>query len=316
MNHLPNFFLAGAPKTGTTSLYYYLKQHPDIYMSPVKEPCFFASEMRAENFSPEFSTAIRQSSQNLVKYLEGPMSGPSPGGIVTERDDYLKLFKNVGTEKAIGEASVCYLWSATAPAHIHAEIPQAKIVLILRDPAERAFSQYLQYAVSGLLTHSFRRHVELCLRNEAPTLGLVRPFLEYGLYYEQVKRYLDLFSSNNVRIYIHETAWQNPASLLRDLFGFLGVDFSVKVDTSKRALERRAPKSMLIQHLMKKTGLSHRIKKVLPTSLQGNLRSALFKQKQSLRLDPDDRRYIQEHYRADIQGLSSLLKRDLGAWLV
>jgi hypothetical protein len=142
--HLPNFFLVGAPKTGTTSLYHYLKQHPDIYLSAVKEPCFFASEMRPDNFSQEFATSIRLSSQNLLKYLDGPMSGPNPGGIITDWSHYLELFKNVSTETAIGEASVCYLWSATAAGNIHARIPHAKIVVILRDPVERAFSQYLQ----------------------------------------------------------------------------------------------------------------------------------------------------------------------------
>ncbi len=315
MSHLPNFILAGAPKTGTTSLYSYLKQHPDIYMSPVKEPCFFASEMRAENFGPKFATEIGLSSQKIGKYLEGPMSGPSPGGIVTDWNDYLKLFKSVRSEKAIGEASVCYLWSPAAPANIHAKIPQAKIILILRDPAERAFSQYLQYAASGLLTHSFRRHIELCLHNRTSTFGPFRPFLEYGLYYEQVKRYLDLFSPNNVRIYFHEEAWQTPGSFLEDLFGFLDVDSGVEVDTSERSLERRSPKSMLIHRLMKKSGLVPQIKKLLPSSVQARLRGELFKTRELLRLDPDDRRQLQEFYRADIQDLSALLRTDLSRWL-
>ena len=313
--HLPNFFLVGAPKSGTTSLYHYLKQHPEIYLSPVKEPCFFASEMRADNFSREFSNTMMLSTRNLQTYLDGPMSGPNPGGIVTDWNEYLKLFKNAGGEKAIGEASVCYLWSPTAASNIHAQIPQAKIVVILRDPVERAFSQYLQYAVSGLLTHGFRQHIELCLRTTDPSFGLLRPFLEYGLYYEQVKRYLDFFSHAHLRIYLYEEAWRSPARLLKDLFVFLGVDSCFDVDTSVRNLQRRAPKAMAMHYVLRKSGLVPGIKKLIPASLHSRLRAALFKQKPSLQLDAKDRQYALEYYRADIQKLSSLLGRDLSLWL-
>jgi hypothetical protein len=312
---LPNFFLAGAPKTGTTSLYHYLRQHPDIYLTAVKEPCFFATEMRPDNFSRQFAVSMRQSSLNLLKYLDGPMSGHNPGGIITDWNRYLELFKNVTTETAIGEASACYLWSAKAPANIHAQIPNAKIVVILRDPVERAFSQYLQYAAGGLLTRGFRQHVDLCLRNNAPIFGLLSPFLEYGLYYEQVKRYLDLFSPPQVRIYLYEEAWRNPQQLLRDLFCFLGVDVQVEVDTSVRSLQRRAPKWTSMQYLLRKSGLLPVVKRLLPASFQEHLRAALFRQKSSLQLDPKDRQYVIEYYRDDIQNLSNLLGRDLGAWL-
>jgi hypothetical protein len=258
---------------------------------------------------------MSESSRNLLRYLDGPMSGPNPGGIVTHWDDYLKLFKNVSSEKAIGEASVCYLWSSTAAGNIHAQIPEAKIIAILRDPVERAFSQYLQYAVSGLVKRSFRRHIELCLRNTSPTFGPFRPFLEYGLYYEQVKRYLALFPRANVRIYLYEEAWRSSAQLLEDLFDFLGVDSSVEVDTSVRNLQRRAPKVMTMHYLLKKSGLAPAIKRLLPPSLSRHLRAALYKQKLSLHLDPKDRQLTLEYYRADIQKLSCLLERDLSMWL-
>ena len=314
-SRLPNFFLVGAPKTGTTSLCNYLRQHPEIYISPVKEPCYFASEMRAGNFTPPFASSARLSSRNLLKYIEGPMSGPSPGGIVSDGNEYRKLFKNVGVEKAIGEASVCYLWSPTAPANIHAQVPEAKIVVILRDPVERAFSQYLQYAASGLLTSTFRQHIERCLRNTDPAFGPLRPFLEYGLYYHQLKRYLDAFSSARVRIYFYEEAWQSPSSFLQNLFCFLGVDPQFPVDTSVKDLERRAPKAMPLHYLFKKSGLTPATKKLLPPSWQASLRSALFKQKPSLQLAPQDRLYMIDYYRDDIQKLSSLVGRDFSAWL-
>src|SRR5579863_966303 len=114
---VPNFFIAGAPKAGTTSLYHYLRQHPQIYMSPVKEPVYFSSEVRPAGFAKQFRPAAEKSSENLRAELDRPATGAPLEGIVGEWTDYLKLFRNARAEFAAGEASVCYLWSATAAAN-------------------------------------------------------------------------------------------------------------------------------------------------------------------------------------------------------
>ena len=103
---LPNFFIVGVPKTGTTSLHKYLCQHPEIYMSPVKEPCFFATVVRLARVSDALEASATRRDDELRAYLEESMSGPAPTGIITEWTDYLKLFRHVGTQKATGEASV------------------------------------------------------------------------------------------------------------------------------------------------------------------------------------------------------------------
>ena len=103
---LPNFFIVGAPKAGSTSLYHYLDQHPDIYMSPIKEPNYFATEIRPEIFSEDLLPRVEADLRALQEYLQGPMREKRLGGLVTEWDDYLKLFQNVKEERAIGEASV------------------------------------------------------------------------------------------------------------------------------------------------------------------------------------------------------------------
>src|SRR5947208_3535630 len=100
--------------------------------------------MRPQNFEPAYRQRIQEKINELRAHLHGSASGQPPSGITTDWDDYVRLFRGVTTEKAIGEGSVSYLWSKTAPAAIHSTIPGAKIVAILRDPAERAFSQYLQ----------------------------------------------------------------------------------------------------------------------------------------------------------------------------
>ena len=100
--HEPNFFIVGAPKAGTTSLYHYLAQHPDIYMSPLKEPTYFSLELRPENFEQKTRARVEQSIEEVRRYVHGPMKERRSNGIVCEWEDYLRLFAGVTTQRAIG----------------------------------------------------------------------------------------------------------------------------------------------------------------------------------------------------------------------
>ena len=119
---LPNFLVIGAAKSGTSSLYMYLKQHPEIYMSPIKEPHFFSFDDES-------------------KMTKGP--GDPIHKAITNFDDYQAQFDGVTDEKAIGEASTSYLYRPEAPGRIHAMLPDAKLIVILRNPVDRAFSAYM-----------------------------------------------------------------------------------------------------------------------------------------------------------------------------
>ena len=284
-------------------------------MSPVKEPCYFASEVRGEALSKEFEYVAKKSNLRMREYLEGPMAGAAPGGIVANWEDYLKLFKNVDSETAIGEASVCYLWSPTAAANIRSRIAEPKIVMILRNPAERAFSQYLHYAADGLVRRSFREHIECSARNTRQEFNTLYPFLEYGRYYAQVKVYLGLFPRANVRIYLYEEAWNDPARFLKSIFEYLNVDSGFRADVSRQSLQRRAPRALIGHYLLRKSGIAARLKALLPAAIREGVRRSLFKSRNSLRMDAPDRRYLCDYYRDDVEKLSSLLDRDLGAWL-
>src|SRR5256885_834533 len=111
MSRLPTFFIVGAPKAGTTSLYHYLDQHPQIYMSAIQEPNYFALEIRPENCDPGLRGDLERDNAGLREFLAGPRLEKRFGGIVTDWDDYLRLFANAGeTVTELGEASVCYLW--------------------------------------------------------------------------------------------------------------------------------------------------------------------------------------------------------------
>ena len=131
---LPNFFIAGVPKAGTTSLHRYLCQHPQVYMSPIKEPTFFAA---ADLLSQDdFRRRQERERAALQSYLAGPQAGPAPL-YVTDWDDYLKLFRNVQDETAIGDASAGYFWLPSAAGAIRAKVPDARLIFMLRDPADR-----------------------------------------------------------------------------------------------------------------------------------------------------------------------------------
>src|SRR5206468_8966707 len=101
----PNFFLVGAGKAGTTSLFHYLDQHPDIYMSPLKEPSYFSLESRPENMAPSFRALGHEIEQRTRTYLRGPMQQKMAGGIVRDWDDYMRLYLNAHNQRAARDAS-------------------------------------------------------------------------------------------------------------------------------------------------------------------------------------------------------------------
>src|SRR5579871_3433321 len=111
----PNFFLVGAQKAGTSSVYAYLKQHPDIFLPAIKEPHFFSQVVPISHYEPIFLPSVLNEA------------------------DYLRLYRDACGFSAIGDASVSYLWDPEAPQRIHARMPQARILIVLRDPVERAY---------------------------------------------------------------------------------------------------------------------------------------------------------------------------------
>jgi len=312
---LPNFFIVGAGKAGTTSLYSYLRQHPDIYMSPVKEPCYFATEIRAEVMARSVQQHVALQSRELPKVLGDSVPVKPHGWIAAQWEDYERLFQGVRGEKAIGEASAAYLWSKTAAANIRACVPDAKIIMILRDPAERAYSQYLHQVSVGLTGSTFRTHLEACPGGTGCKLSPTYPFLEIGLYSTQVERFLTCFPREHIRIYWYEESWRQPAQMLADAFNFLAVDADFAPDFSHRDHERRVPKARTLHYLLKKSALWDPLKALLPRGAVGSLRQAAFANGGAVSMDPEDRRYLIDYYRDDIRQLELLLGRDLGAWL-
>ena len=310
----PNFFIAGAPKAGTTSLYHALRQHPQVFMSPVKEPSYFSAEVRVESFAPMLQPLVRAQMERVKSGIQAGVATYEAGGIVPEWQEYQQLFRGVRGETAVGEASVCYLWSRTAPSAISKFAPQAKIVLILRDPSERAFSQYLHYLSDGYRAHSFAEHVRKGLEHRT-RYDCYHPFLEYGLYGEQLERYLSYFRREQVRVWLYEETLTDPQKFLGEVFEFLEVDPTFAPASMKRYYEMEIPRAPVLTHYMRDSDVWKAVRRYCPEAWKKMLKSAVYFRKGSRRMSPEDRRFLVNYYRADIEKLEGILNRDLSAWL-
>ena len=280
---LPTFLIIGAAKSGTTSLYDYLKQHPEIFMSQLKEPRFFA-------FDPE------DPNHHGAKWVK-----------ITKLDDYLALFGDAKDSKAIGEASPSYLVSRCAPLAIKKLIPDVKLIAILRNPIDRAYSGYQMEAKMGLE----RRPLSQALR---PGEKLV----ERGKYYSLLQPYISAFPAEQLKIVILDDLVSKPGEVLEDLFEFLGVDPTVHVDTSVRHNVGGDANSQIF--LAVSNWLSNRdvptLRRVMPTFLRrcyGSLKQRNMRPVDPL--PPEISRKLAEVFSSDVESLSNFLGRDLSSWL-
>lgn len=306
---LPNFFIVGAPKAGTDLLYYQLDRHPEIYVSPLKEPCYFSTEIRIHNFDPSLQQQVELSAASLRRYLDAGAETKRFGGIVSELSDYQNLFARAKHEKAIGEASVCYLWSETAAPSIAEMLPHARIIIVLMDPAERAFHQYLKSLSDGTVDHSFRRHVEIAMKSihrPGSKICPFHPFLALGEYAQQVERYLKHFPTRQLSISLYEDTQTNYSQWFTDLLSFLNVDTHFALpDVEVPSKPNLARINSLYQ----------------PSSLAVEKNPRSFNEKQEDQSDafpklrPEDRAVLVAYYREDILRLQDLIQRDLSSWL-
>ncbi len=311
---IPNFFIAGAPKAGTTSLYHHLNQHPDIFMSPVKEPFYFSYEIRPEHFAAELQERVRAQMRVVEQYLVNGFQEKITGSVVVRWDDYLKLFAGVGTERAVGEATVSYLWSKTAAREIAAVNPSAKILLILRHPAERAFSQYLHYLSDGHVSHTLGEHIAASLRSDG-VLSAYHPFLEFGFYGDQMQRLLEHFPRKQVRVWLYEDTLTAPDRFLHEVLSFLGVDADFRPDTSRRHHAMEIPKAIGLSQRLRRNGIWRAMRDCTPAAARPFVKKMVYRSRGSMKMSVEDRRFLVQYYRDDVKRLEHVIERDLSAWL-
>jgi hypothetical protein len=297
---MPNFLVIGAGKSGTTSLYHYLKQHPEIYMSPIKEPKFFALEGKTPDFrGPGDEVHMNRKS-------------------VTDVGAYRALFSGVTDEKAVGEASTLYLYSPEAPARIRHHVPHARLIAILRNPVDRAFSSYLHCVRDrGEPLGDFAR----ALREEEGRIekgwGPIWHYKNAGFYSAQLERYFDAFGRDQIKVFLYEDLKGDPAGVLRDIFRFVGVDDTHLPDFSLKHNISGVPRSRLVHELLNKPNpIKAAFRPLLPAKLRKRFNHNLTgRNLLRPRLSPEVRGRLIETYAEDILRVQELIDRDLSRWL-
>lgn len=263
---LPNFLIIGAQKAATTSLHSYIDQHPDIYMSPKKEPFYFTH------------TGMNMPGNNMV----------------TELEDYKMLFSGRTNEKIVGESSTTYLACPWTPRLIHETIPEVKMVAILRNPIDRAWSQFKMHRRKGVNTFSnnFDEALAQFRVRERGDEKWETGYVEMGMYHKQLMRYYSYFKQEQIKLFLYDDILDNLSEVLTQIFDFLQVDPDVSMDVNYRRNTSSTKKSNLSQWN--------------PFSR---------KEKDKMQMSQGARSRLIHLYEDEVMELSQLIDRDLSHWL-
>jgi hypothetical protein len=298
----PNFLLIGAAKSGTTSFWYQLRQHPQIFMHPGKQLNFFTfpgDQVPFRGLPP------------LNPNLYAPRNW----------DEYCFEFRNAGTATAVGEASNSYLYSASAPDLIKSRLPDVRLIALLRHPAERAHSRFLQMVKLGREPlHDFEKALGAEERRIQEGWWPEFHYLAAGKYCEQLSRYFRLFPASRIMIVLHEDLATRPIEAFRDVFSFLEVDGRFVPDMTLQFSASGLARSKPIDFALKRLRMARpALQKMLPDPLfRSLLRVGAGLHHRNLKrpeLSGGAREWLIQQYREDTLRLQELIQRDLSAWL-
>lgn len=293
----PNFLIVGAAKAGTTALYYYLKQHCEIGFPELKEPKYF-------------------SSLNLSFPHKGPGDMSVDKYVIKKKRNYLNLFKNLNEFKRIGEASPDYLFyhKNTAPV-IKEFLGDIPIVIVLRNPVKRAFSAYMYLKRDSRESLSFSDALDAEENRLANNWDFIWGYKKGGLYYEQVKTFINTFS--NVKIIFQEDLKSNTNIILKEIYRFLDVDSEFQADVSIEHNPSGIPKNMFSKLILSRKNIFSSqfrefLKLVIPRKFLENIaRRTLVKNK----INIDDENLLKKYFREDIVNLEKLINKKISQWL-
>jgi hypothetical protein len=307
LGRLPDFFIVGHPKCGTTALYEMLRRHPDIYMPDGKEPWFFATELH-----------------------ERPP--PRPEGIPATLAEYRSLFRSARADQRVGEATPMYLWSHSAAARIAEVAPNARFVAILREPVSFLRSLHLQFVETyvetendfarALALEAERRQGRHVPRHSYWPRALL--YSDYVRYVEQLDRYRTRFGAERMLVLIYDDFRRDNEGTVRQVLRFLDVDDTLPVQTIEtqplkavrsmplHRLRRAIRKAGL--HPAKKGRIARAIDAVAPPRLRSDDLSAMFRRVAYTAQSPADEQFMRQlrrRYKPEVVALSEHLDRDL-----
>ena len=283
-----DFFIVGAPKAGTTSLYHYLNEHPEIVMSRQKETDYFSDE--------DLQKQGLYYGKNRINTLE----------------KYHSLFQNVD-QKKIGEASVSYLFYEDVPQKIKAYNSNSKIIIMLRNPVDRAFSHFLMDYRLGLISKSF----ESVLENEKKDIKaslFYQQYIELGQYFGQVKRYIEKFGKENVTIIFYYDFKNHVVKEVQKVYEFLEVDSKYRAEIESKHNTYSMPKNNWIRLIYSFVSFRKILNRILPKRKVRKIKEKLFIKSKKPKLSDVLRARLINLYAHDIKQLEELLSVDLSQW--
>ena len=274
---LPDFLVLGALKCGTSSLHSYFGAHPALYTSPrLKEINYFAYDPEANSGAPAWART---------------------------QQEYAAFFEDAPSDALVGEVAPVYLASALAPARIHDTIPDAKLIAVLRDPVQRAWSHYLMTVRSG------RR----ALDPEDAFADPTRNYIRLSYYADSLARYYDRFPPEQIKVVLFERLQHERDSVMSELFDFLGVDTSFRPPPQVRG-RGYVPRSTGFERLLRHP-LMLRARSMLPSSVRSlgrGLRS--LNARPAPELPPSVRERTRGWFDEDMHRVEALTGLDVSGW--
>jgi hypothetical protein len=300
--HLPSFLIIGG-KAGSTSIHQYLRQHPAVSLPKRKETHFFVCD-RDGTASPE-------------SYFGRQLLNP-----INNLDDYIADFEDGKEKSFFGEVCPSYLFFPNAAENIYRRIPNAKIVCLLRNPVERFYSNYqfnknLKSQENNKVSDFTRADFDkLTLDLENCKDHQVQRYLAEGKYYEQLSRYMSIFPSENIRIYLFDELQKNPKWLMTSLAEFIGLP-SFEFDVNMKFNVSGKFRFFWIYKTFRGSKAAHLFQRVFPPIIYQRIRyyieGMVFKRDNGMSVE--SRKRLNSYYYREIIALQELLGRDLSDWL-
>lgn len=301
---IPNLFLVGAPKCGTTSLYEYLRQHPQVFF-PHRDDHTYSLVKEPQHFCPDLDIGERYA--------------------IRDQSDYLALYRDTSASRWRGDASTYYLYSMASPRLIHRFNPQARILIILRPPLEMMRSYHSELLRWGGLEDITDFHEAIAAstaRNKGERLphnrGVAKclDYFAISRFGPQVERYLDVFGRSAVKIMLLEDLAASPVETWQELLMFLEIDTSFRPEFR---IFNETPVSSKVERLLHTVhavpGVKQMSNAIFPHPLRRRLMSKLRRRHRD-RIAPDQRdTALRERCKPDIEHLSALIDRDLSHWM-
>ena len=301
--NLPSFLIIGAAKSGTTSLAEYLDQHPEVFFCPTKEPNYFA--FAGETLPPPGPVSPEVLYELFYRYS------------VTDYGEYLSLFESVGQQKAIGEASVRYLYYEEAPRRIKEKIPDVRLIVILREPVSRLYSHYCMNVQYQLEPLSLPEAMAAEKARRDANWGWDWHYANVSLYFKQIKRYLDLFGRDQVKVFLYDDFVDKPLAVYQEICRHIGVSDRFVPDMSRRGMVSYRPKNFTLDRWLHwpnraRTLLRHYFPRITGSAIS---RLGRWNSGPVPRLDAVLRKELIGLFREDVERLGQLLDRKI-PWYV